>query len=362
MIPLRIKAETTPEVGPPFVVRLRSAGEQSAHEDDAFLSDTANGRLEYRTVSGKVRLFDIAADELDGDVVLVVPGKRIAHRLIRAKSNHNSLLVTETCDQLCVMCSQPPKARHVDVFPHLERAALLAPPHASIGLTGGEPTLFKTELFGLLDRVSTARPDLRFHVLTNGQHFGADDTPALERLAPTVLWGIPLYAPTADLHDEIVKKSGAFDRLIQSFALLAHVGAKIELRTVVMTANVAILPRLARFVVQNLPFASVWALMQLENIGYGRMNWGRLFFDNSEDFDTIGRALSVAHAHGISASLYNFPLCTVPPDYRSHAVASISDWKRRYLPECTGCALRQSCGGFFEWYPERRGFSRLGLQ
>lgn len=362
MIPLRIKAEAAAD-SPPFVIRLRSSHDgTTTHDDDAFLEGTGSLELEYRSGNGQFKLFGISAEELDGDVLLVVPARNIAHRLIRAKSKHNSLLVTERCDQLCVMCSQPPKAKHVDLFPLLERAALLAPNGATIGLTGGEPTLFKDDLFHFLDVVSVARPDLRFHVLTNAQHFEEKDAPSLVRFAAGVLWGIPLYAPSAELHDAIVKKEGAHDRLSRSLALLAKTGARIELRTVVMANNAPVLPRLAQFIVRRTPFVSVWAIMQLENIGYARQHWADLFFDNSQNFGPIGSAIDIARAQGLNVSLFNFPLCTVPPAYRQHGVASISDWKRRYLPGCDGCALRESCGGFFEWYPEQRGFAKLGLQ
>ena len=67
------------------------------------------------------------------------------------------------------------------------------------------------------------RPDLRFHVLTNGQHFTRRG--CTRRIpAGRVLWGIPLYAASG-LHDEIVGKQGAFARLMESFALLAAAAA-----------------------------------------------------------------------------------------------------------------------------------------
>jgi His-Xaa-Ser system radical SAM maturase HxsC len=362
MIPLRIKAEVA-KGAPAFVVRLRSSHDATVpHEDDAFLEGGEATAPEYATVYGRLRLTGLTADELQNDVLLVVPDRGTAHRLIRASSKYNSLLVTERCDQLCVMCSQPPKPRHVDLFPLLERAAVLAPERATLVLTGGEPTLFKDDLFHFFDTVSAKRPDLRFQVLTNGQHFEDGDAGRLTRLAATVLWGIPLYASSAELHDAIVKKGGAYQRLGQSLALLAKAGSQIQLRTVAMANNVAGLPELARFITSQVPFVATWAIMQLENIGYGRQNWANLFFDNSQDFGPIGSATDIARAHGIDVSLFNFPLCTVPLAYRTHAVASISDWKRRYLSGCESCALRQSCGGFFEWYPDRSGFTKLGLQ
>src|SRR5690606_36627317 len=119
------------------------------------------------------------------------------------------------CDQLCVMCSQPPKKTHFDNFDHFEKASLLAPADAVLGFSGGEPTLYKDQLFALLGRVHAARPDLRFHVLTNAQHFTEEDVGFLSSAAGrSVQWGVPLYAADAALHDNIVGKDGAFDRLL----------------------------------------------------------------------------------------------------------------------------------------------------
>ncbi len=321
-----------------------------------------SGEADYETVHGALTLVDLDPDEAAGDVLFVVPGKEIAHRLVRATSPHNTFLVTERCDQLCVMCSQPPKQQHVDMFPYFEAAALLAPRGATLGISGGEPTLFKEQLLPLLERVLARRPDLRFHVLTNGQHFTEDDTETLRRLpADKVLWGIPLYAAVPELHDQIVAKPGAFARLMETMAILARAGAAIELRTVVMRTNEPFLPALGSFIASTLPFVSVWALMQLENIGFGRANWRELFLDSSTDFGSTGAAVSIALSRGINALLYNFPLCTVPPAYRSSAPATISDWKRKYLAVCDGCRLRERCGGFFEWYPEATGFKHVGM-
>ncbi len=197
MIPLRIKAEA-PEASQPFVVRLGDdppTGTPLTANAGAQLLCEASDGLEYNTGYGALRLSNISAAEIDGDILLVVPQRRIAHRLIRARSLHNTFLVTEQCDQLCVMCSQPPKSHHVNLFPYFERAAMLAPHGAVIGLSGGEPTLHKGELFAFLARVLERRPDLQFHVLTNAQHVETGDVEALRRLpCAAVTRGVPLYA------------------------------------------------------------------------------------------------------------------------------------------------------------------------
>jgi His-Xaa-Ser system radical SAM maturase HxsC len=360
MIPLRITAEVEGSRDP-FIARLnRDAGlRETPH--DVILSEIGPDGAAYKGLAGTVRLRGLLPLESDGDVLLVLPERGIAHRLIRASSPHNTLVITERCDQTCVMCSQPPKRHHVDLFGLFETAALLAPPGATIGLSGGEPTLYKIELFAFLHTVLQARPDLSFHILSNGQHFTEADLPALRALPRGgQLWGIPLYAADPGLHDRIVGKAGAFEKLLDGLSLLCRAGAAVELRTVVMTDNAPHLPVLARFVASHVPFAVHWAIMQLENIGFARQNWDKLFFDNSAEFTPVAEATDIARACGVNTFLYNFPLCTVPVRYRSLAVPAISDWKRRYMEFCASCSGRNLCGGFFEWHPMDRSFSHAG--
>ena len=77
--------------------------------------------------------------------------------LWRPTSHQNSVLLTERCDNYCLMCSQPPKERDDDWL--LDDARRADPPAAaddapSIGFTGGEPTLYGERL----DRAAAALP------------------------------------------------------------------------------------------------------------------------------------------------------------------------------------------------------------
>lgn len=347
MIPLALSALAEAEA--PFVTRLRRS---KGGAFDSILIDEDEAGSTFSGSHGVVAIDGPPASQLDGDVVLVQPNRGRVERLLRAGSPHNSLLVTERCDQLCVMCSQPPKKTHHDRFDLLEQACLLAEPDCLIGITGGEPTLYKEQLFSMVERVLAARDDLEFHILSNGQHFEQEDVERLRRpLWRRVSWGIPLYAPLPELHDRIVGKPGAYARLESSFVHLLMAGARIELRTVLLASNRAVLPRLARHIASRLRFIEVWSIMQLENTGFAKNRWRELYVDHVKDFSDIAAALDHAALRGVPARLFNFPRCTVPEAYRAYTVASISDWKRKYMPACGTCRERERCCGFFEWHP-----------
>jgi His-Xaa-Ser system radical SAM maturase HxsC len=273
--------------------------------------------------------------------------------LFRRSSRHNTLLLTERCDQLCVMCSQPPKNTNDEWrFTLYEQALLLADENIMVGVSGGEPTLYKDVLLGMIERVSERRPDLRYHILSNGQHFAEGDTERLSRLhkSVSIVWGIPLYSHREATHDEIVGKEGAFRKVMANLFLLGGTNARIELRTVITALNIFDLPELAAFIAKNIPFIGDWAIMGMEPIGYAKPNWQRLFFDHSLFPRPIANALEIGRLTNIHVHLYNVPRCTMPAAYRRYCVDSISDWKKKYLAECDQCVERDICPGFFEWY------------
>lgn len=351
MIPLMLAANSEAEA--PFVTRLRSTSGAVPSDADSVLFEQDRSGVTYVGRHGLLTIDGATAGELEGDIVLAQPGRDRVERLLRAASPHNTLLVTERCDQLCVMCSQPPKKSHVDRFALLEQACLLAEPDTLIGVSGGEPTLFKNQLLSMIESVLGRRPDLQFRVLTNGQHFEESDG---DRLAMPVYrrvsWGIPLYAASAQVHNEIVGKARAFERLHQSFATLLGAGARVELRTVLLRSNLDHLGLLERFVAHQLRFVEAWSIMQLEHIGFAKGRWTELYVEHSSCFAAIADALDHALLYGVRAQLFNFPRCSVPPAYRHLAPASISDWKRKYAPACGLCSERSTCCGFFEWHPE----------
>lgn len=346
----------------PFVIQLEEAGQQN-QEAPHSANFTRNGKeVSISTTRGSFKCFLNPSEKIQDDICIVFPQKNILLRLIRTVSTTNTILLTEQCDQACVMCSQPPKNKIYDHYELYYEALMLSAPDIVIGISGGEPTLEKANLLSFIERVLSDRPDLKFHILTNGQHFVREDIPALKRLNHAILWGVPLYSHLPSIHDEVVGKVGAYEYLLRGLNILFQSGASVELRTVLLQQNYKDLPLLADFICRHLSVCHTWAIMQLENIGFAKMNWAHLFVDTSRYFSAVSTALDISAANNVNASLYNFPLCTVPDRWQQYACKSISDWKNKYIDVCSDCSLRSKCGGFFDWYDEKTGFKEVGLR
>ena len=129
---------------------------------------------------------------------------------------------------MCAMCSQPPRSS-VDRwrFPFFQRAIELSKQDSIIGISGGEPTLYKHDLFNILENTANLRSDVMLHILSNGQHFEDEDMPKLNNIHENlnILWGIPLYSHDYKNHDEIAEEIGTDWQIYQNLEdLIESVG------------------------------------------------------------------------------------------------------------------------------------------
>jgi His-Xaa-Ser system radical SAM maturase HxsC len=286
-----------------------------------------------------------------GDVIGVAPDGRRVTVLWKSTAAHNSLLLTERCDNYCLMCSQPPKERDDSwLFDQARKVVSLLPPGArALSLTGGEPTLHPDALLGLLAHIKGTRPGLSVHLLSNGRKF-AD--PAFARAYAAagladLMVGIPLYAPEPGLHDFVVQAAGAFDETVRGIINLAKLSQPTEIRVVVQRHTVPVLADLAAFIARNLPFVAQVALMGLEMTGLARPNAADVWIDPADYQPQLAEAVRILATAGVRTRIYNHQLCVLDRRLWPYAVRSISDWKNRYLDICGGCAAREDCGGVF---------------
>ena len=286
-----------------------------------------------------------------GDIIHVPADGRRVTVLWKNSARHNGLLLTEQCDNYCLMCSQPPKDRDDAWLFHRARKVISLLPQGAraLSLTGGEPTLHAEALIGLLEHCKRVTPELSLHLLSNGRRFA--DPEFTRRYAAVglsdIMTGIPIYAPEPGLHDFIVQAPGAFNETVHGILNLASLGQAVEIRVVVQLHTVPVLAGLAAFIARNLPFVAQVALMGLEMTGLARPNSPLVWADPADYQNELTAAVDILAAAGIATRIYNHQLCVLDRRLWPYAVRSISDWKNDYLDICHSCSVRAACGGVF---------------
>lgn len=287
----------------------------------------------------------------DGDVLRLAPTKHSLRVLFRKNASINSFLLTERCNNLCLMCSQPP--RNVNdgwiVDEILEALSLIDPDVPEIMFSGGEPTLLDDRFFELVQASKSYLPRTALHVLSNGRTFANGEFASkLGRIQhPDIMIGIPIYSDLSHVHDYVVQADGAYDETLRGVLNLRQARVPVEIRVVLHKQTVSRLPALAEFITRNLLFVNHVALMGLEMTGFTKANLDDLWIDPIEYQAELSKAVGILDRAKIRTSIYNSQLCLLDRKVWPFARQSISDWKQEYMPECDGCIVKGRCGGFF---------------
>jgi His-Xaa-Ser system radical SAM maturase HxsC len=287
----------------------------------------------------------------DGDVLGFDHSSRKFRTLFRRNSAHNSFLVTERCNNYCLMCSQPPK--DVDdrwILKEIkESLPLIDPATRALTFTGGETLSDWEDFIGVLNECRDRLPATAIQVLTNGRAFANSEiVDAWKDIGhPNLMAGIPVYASVDHIHDYVVQAKGAFDETVLGILKLKDRGQRVEIRVVLHALTAPIIEETGRWIARNLPFVDHVALMGLENTGFAIANDAMLWMDPVDYGDGLARAVDHLSAAGVNVSVYNLPKCVLPKSVWPHALQSISDWKNGFVEECNRCDEKNSCSGFF---------------
>ena len=269
----------------------------------------------------------------------------------RGNASTNSLLLTERCDNYCLMCSQPPKDENDDWLLQIASDVISLMPEESdvLGFTGGEPTIYGDGFIELVRHFSEKLPNTALHILSNGRKFS--DIAFAEKYANvsnnSMMIGIPIYGAESQLHDYVVQSDGAFDQTINGILNLGEFGQSVEIRIVAHKQTASSLLQIAEYISRNLPFVDQVAIMGLEMIGLARGNFQEVWIDPIEYRNQLSEAVNHLASSNIHVMVYNHQLCLTHTDIWKFAVKSISDWKNEYDPICEPCEVRDQCGGFF---------------
>ena len=306
------------------------------------------------------------------DSNLLEPGDVIRHEstpgkvavLFRESDTHHAIFLTNRCNSLCLMCSQPPTPQDdswlVDQAINVIRHMGTAPKR--LGLTGGEPLLLGTALRNVLDSIDDALPGTQVDLLTNGRLLADEGlaSAVLADLRTPTSWLVPLYGHADFLHDFVVQAPGAFEQTISGLLRLREHEQRIQLRIVLIKPVLEHLPSLCEFIGRNLPFVREVALMACEPIGYALANREATEVDLSDWMGAILEGTRMLRRHRVPFIFMNAPLCSLPRELWPFARKSISDWKNVYASDCERCSVKSECSGLFAWH--ERGWTPTKLR
>lgn len=287
----------------------------------------------------------------EGDIIGIQHSTRKFRTLFRSHSKHNSFLVTERCNNYCLMCSQPPK--DVDdewILDEIsESLPLLDKRIPALTFTGGEPLTNWPKFVDILSGCRDQLPNTAIQVLTNGRAFATSQIVDAWRAVkhPSLIAAIPVYSSVDHVHDYVVQAKGAFDETILGILKLKDRGQAVEIRVVLHALTAPNIAQTCRWFARNLPFVDHVALMGLENTGFAIANDELLWIDPVDYREALAEAVSVLTAARVNVSVYNLPRCVIDPAIWPNAVQSISDWKNGYVEQCDGCIEKVRCSGFF---------------
>jgi His-Xaa-Ser system radical SAM maturase HxsC len=314
---------------------------------DATGVDLSTVHSDTRTITVPSRFSYLDA----GDIVGIHSESGKFRSLFRSSSRHNSFLVTERCNNYCLMCSQPPK--DIDdkwILDEIrESLPLLDKRTPTLTFTGGEPLSDWPKFIKVLVECRDQLPHTAIQVLTNGRAFSDSEIVNAWRdiRHPSLIAAIPIYAAVDHIHDYVVQAKGAFDETVLGILKLKDRGQRVEIRVVLHAQTTPTITETCRWIARNLPFVDHVALMGLENTGFALANESLLWIDPVDYRDALASGVEALADARLSVSVYNLPRCVLHRSVWPHAVQSISDWKNGYVEACTLCTEKSRCSGLF---------------
>lgn len=294
-----------------------------------------------------------------GDVLEFSEGNCYVH--FSSASNDNCIVVTNACNEQCLNCPQPDKTRNPGLPERNARLIRLLPMDVqSVALSGGEPTVDFPELLRVIKALYTRNAGLHIDVLTNGielSDFSKAEVLATVLNKQTSTFCITLYGDIPSIHDAHTQIPGSFAKVHAALHHLAFYGYTIELRYLITSLNYERLPSFIEYAYENFPFVDHISIMGMEFSGDAVVHASQLFVACETYTPFLLAAVQKAVMRDIPIFIYNHQVCLLPKQLWRFAVASISDWKTGYYPQCEQCDVRGYCGGFFttsnpEYIPE----------
>lgn len=264
------------------------------------------------------------------------------------------LVLSNSCASRCFFCASPGTtavpSEDVSSFAQIRAHLETRPPHVTRLLVGGnEPTLHPD--FERTLAHAQASGFTHVELMSSGLRFAEAGALARWRECGLSAVAVPIYAPTAELHDAVCG-APAFDVLVRGLDAARDAGLELHLHTLLLRRTSHALPELASLVSRRWRTALAVAPLR----------------DKSQLFRFADEAVSLEETRKILASVeapltrLGLPTCAARERPRASTLVMqvyFQTQRRSFGTGCTGCADRDACPGVVDG--ELAAFGERGL-
>lgn len=284
----------------------------------------------------------------------------------QAEESHRTkglLRLTMACNERCPFCNVPaedyPRPTPSEEDQNTELEDFIASGERTLTISGGEPTLLRRRLLGVIRRARAGGVPF-VELQTNAVLIDEGYAAALAEAGLTSAF-VSLLSHEAEHHDALAGLPGAFGRCLRGIDALIAAGVRVALNPVTARQTQALLPDYLRFVAARLPGVRSVSLSAVQPHGRARLHLEALLPDYDVLRDVVPLAQRVAAAAGIELlnPYCGLPLCVGWAADMGRSVEAIEaeggGWRplpglenagdKVQGPPCRGCALRTRCGG-----------------
>jgi MoaA/NifB/PqqE/SkfB family radical SAM enzyme len=290
-----------------------------------------------------------------------------------------SIHLTDVCNESCIFCVVGvPEIKSDTIVPERVRCKLVenaGKGYEAVNLHGGEPTVYKAFLNTLELIKDLGYPEV--HIQTNGRTLKSMNFVTKIRGLNVELFIISMHGLKAETHESITRTKGGFAETLQGIRNVKATGGKVRTNTVIAKQNITELPNIIDAMLD----------MGVDHINISNLHpvyTAYLHFEQvtptvEETRRWVPRAVDRALARNAVVTLEGFPLCTVPGYEALHVENIRKDhismefrglWIKDYDQfmdnvcrtkgtPCFSCDYDRICGGVYNEYIEKRGWSEF---
>lgn len=216
--------------------------------------------------------------------------------------------------------------------------------HNTLGIGGGEPTIFKN-FFKVLKYARKKHPDLLLFIVSNGRMFSYEKfTKKLvnSNLEPLRL-GIAFYGHNSSIHDKITRVNGSFEETVQGVRNLLKFGIETEIRMIIQKANYKNLIDFAKFVKNNFPEVFRVVFVNMKYTGNAYLNRNKIKVRISDVVPYAEEGVDFLIKEGLNVRLFHFPLCMISKKFWEIAEGVTKNEELTFVDKCDLCKVKARC-------------------